>query len=285
MELDEQLELKKRADSGDVEAIYDYGVFLYFERSEPELALNYLLDAASKNYELAYGDIAIIYSYEKNAIETAEKWFKKAEQADCLFPWAAYEYGLLLYIEKDDDKAALKYFYLAAEEDYEPAFGLIGTIFYHNLHDPETAEKWFEKAEQADCLYAPVAYQYGMLNYLEREDVDAALKYLNKAAAEEYELAYGEIGIILVNYKDDSINAEKWFEKAEQANCLFAPAAYEYGMLFLKKGDEAKAMEYLLEAANDNYPLACEELGEIFYQRNDLKTSEMWYQRAAELQE
>jgi len=37
-------------------------------------------------------------------------------------------------------------------------------------------------------------------------------------------------------------------------------ALYEYGMLYLKKGDEDQAMKYLLAAANDNYPLACEEI-------------------------
>lgn len=280
MELDKQLQLKKQADSGDIDAIYDYGIFLYLEIHDHETALKYLLEAASKNYGMSYGDIGVILYIEKNDFVNAEKWFKKAENVDCLLPWAAYEYGMLIYHEKEDYKRALNFFYKAANEDYELSYSEIGIILHKEMNDAKTAEMWFKKAEKANYLSAPAAYEYGMLIYFEREDYDEALKYHYKAASDKYELSYGEIGSLLFSYRRDLQNAQKWFEKAEKVDCLFAPSAYDYGMLYLELGDDDKALKYLLAAANDNYELAYEEIGEIYYKRNDIENAEKWYKKA-----
>ncbi|MBC8182384.1 hypothetical protein H8E88_14885 [candidate division KSB1 bacterium] len=72
-----QSDLKIRAENGDVEAMYDYGVVLYFEKRDYETALQYLLHAASNNYELAYGEIGVIMCNETQDYVAAEKWFDK----------------------------------------------------------------------------------------------------------------------------------------------------------------------------------------------------------------
>ncbi|UCE05056.1 MAG: sel1 repeat family protein [bacterium] len=79
-------QLKQRADEGDLEAMYDYGLFLWFE---------------------------------KNEVDEAEYWFKKAVEADCLIPPAAHEYGLLLIEERKSKREGLNFLRLAAEEGHE----------------------------------------------------------------------------------------------------------------------------------------------------------------------
>lgn len=283
MDLKEQIQLKKYADNGDVDSMYDYGVFLYLETPDYETALRYLFDAASKGYTLSFGDIGMILYREKNDIVGAEKWFKKAEKANCIIPPVAYEYGMMIYLEKGDCEKALKYLYKAADENYELSFGVIGSIFYREKDDIETARKWFEKAEKVNCLLGPAAYDYGMLTHFEDGNDEKALSYLYKAAEDEYKPSFGEIGSILFNYKKDIINAQQWFEKAEEINCLLAPTAYEYGKLYLEKGDDEKALHYFILSANDGYELAYEEIGEIYYQRNDSKNAEIWFKKAEEI--
>ncbi len=56
-------------------------------------------------------------------------------------------------------------------------------------------------------------------------------------------------------------------------------AAYEYGMLFLEKGDIDQALKYLLIAAKNNYDLAYEELVKIYHERGDHVNKKMWYKR------
>ena len=43
-------------------------------------------------------------------------------------------------------------------------------------------KKWFKKAEQAGCLHAPHAHDYGMLLIEERGDIERGNRYLDKAA-------------------------------------------------------------------------------------------------------
>ena len=271
-------ELKKLADKGDVESMYEYGMSLYLETPDYETALKYLLKAASYDFEPSYGDIGIIYM-EMNNPETAEKWFIKADEANCLFPPAAYEYGMLICFEKNDDEKALEYFIAAADGEYEPSYCQIGTIFYYK-NDLTIAQEWFDKAEKADCLFAPAAYDYGML-YLEKGNDDKALEYFITAAEGEYEPSYGEIGTILY-HNNDLTTAQEWFVKAEEANCLFAPSAYNYGLLSLEKGNEDRALKYFITAADGEFELAYGEIGAILYHNNDLTTAQEWFVKAEE---
>ena len=113
-------------------------------------------------------------------------------------------------------------------------------------------------------------------------DYEQALKYLLLSADDDYELAYGDIGIIYYREKNDMTNALKWFQKAEQIDCLYPPAAYEYGMLLLEKGNTDEALKKLLIAADGKYELAYEEIGEIYHQRNDIENADKWFKKAEE---
>jgi len=68
------------------------------------------------------------------------------------------------------------------------------------------------------------------------------------------ELAYTEYASILYLEKIDVAEAEVYFKKAEEANCLPAPHAYTYGELLIKEKNEIeKGNRYLDLAKADGY--------------------------------
>jgi hypothetical protein len=109
---------KKRSIATDLRAIYRRGMNLYLEKDDYVGGLKYLYRAARAGYKKAYGEIGIILYREKNEADKAELWFKKAEKADSLFPVAAYEYGMLFYLEKGDIERGNRYLDKAAEAGY-----------------------------------------------------------------------------------------------------------------------------------------------------------------------
>jgi len=245
---------KKRSLATDVKAIYQRGMQLYLEEENYVAGLKYLLRAAKAGYKKAYGEIGIILYREKNEADKAEVWFKKAEKADSLFPVAAYEYGMLFYLEKGEIKTSLKYLLQSAKQGCELAYGQIGIILYLEKNKINEAVEWFNKAETANCLLAPAAYYFGLLLYMEKGERSQSLEYFQKAAREGYDLAYGELGSVLYLEKAEIDEAEKWFKKAEQAGCLHAPHAYDYGMLLIEeRGDIERGNRYLDKAAEDGY--------------------------------
>jgi hypothetical protein len=61
------------------------GQDFYLEKEDIKTSLKYLLQSAKQRCELAYGDIGTILYLEKNEINEAIEWFKKAEESNCLF--------------------------------------------------------------------------------------------------------------------------------------------------------------------------------------------------------
>jgi hypothetical protein len=224
------------------------------DENKPDEALQILLELAKVNYIKAFGDIGILLYRENNDAENAEKWFIKAENNGGLFEEAAYEYGMLHYLEKNDWETGLSYLLKAAEQGYELAYGDIGIIYYLNKSDIDQAERCFEKAEKEDALLAPAAYYYGLLLKLERDEWEKCKKYFKQSAEEGFELAYEEYASILYLDNIDVAEAEEYYKKAEEANCLSAPHAYTYGELLIKEKNEIeKGNRYLDLAEADGY--------------------------------
>ena len=228
--------------------IYEKGLSLYLDFDETDNGLRYLLQAAKGGYKKAYGEVGIIFYIEKNDTEKAEKWFKKAEKTNALFPAAAYEYGMLHYLHKNKWETGLEYLLQAAEQEYCPAYGDIGCILYLYKNDIDNAVKWFTKAEETDCLYPPAAFYYGLLLKLETDDPYKCIKYYRMAADGEYEEAYGELGSAMY-FQDKFDEAEMWFKKAEDADCMSPPNAYTYGMFLIEERDDVEKGNYFLDKA------------------------------------
>ena len=90
-------------------ATYEYGMLHYLERNDGETGLSYLFKAAEQGYELAYGDIGTILYLYKSDINEAERWFAKAEKMEFLLAPAAFYYGQLLMLERNEWEKSKKY--------------------------------------------------------------------------------------------------------------------------------------------------------------------------------
>lgn len=163
------------------EASYEYGMLHYLEKNDWETGLSYLIKSAEQGYELSYGDIgAILYLYESD-IENAEKWFEKAEETDFLLAPAAFYYGQLLLIERNDWEKSKKCFKKSSEEGFKPAYAEYASILYLHDSDVDKAEMYFKMAEENDCLTSPHAYNYGELLIRERNEIEKGNKYMDLA--------------------------------------------------------------------------------------------------------
>lgn len=235
-------------------ALYEQAIDLYIHANKPDEALRIFLKLAKANYNKAFGEIGVIIYREKHDVEKAEEWFVKAEAAGTLLGEATYEYGMLHYLGKNDWETGLRYLFKAAKLGYELAYGDIGTILYHYKSDINGAERWFEEAEKSQCLLAPAAFFYGQLLMLERDDWEKSEKLFKQSANEGFDPAYAEYASILYLNEIDVNEAEVYFKKAEESNCLPAPHAYLYGeLLIMERNEVEKGKKYLELAKADGY--------------------------------
>ena len=195
---------------------------------------------------------------------------------------ALYEHGMELYLQNNDPTSALKYLMQAAKAGYTKAYGEIGIILHREMNDPDEAEEWFIRAERSDSLYPAARYEYGMLHYLSKDDWETGLKYLLESANQGYELAYGDIGSITYIYKENIDEAEEWFRKAEQLDCLLAPNAHDYGvLLWLNKDNWEGSFKYFQKSAEEGFEPAYGQLGSILYmEKLDINEAENWFKKA-----
>lgn len=193
-----------------------------------------------------------------------------------------FEQALDLYLNKNQHGEALRILFKLAKDGYKKAFGEIGIIIYREKHDLKIAEEWFTKAEKIGALMGAATYEYGMLHYLEKDDWKTGLNYLLKSAEKGFELAYGDIGIILYLYKSDIDEAEKWFKKAEQEDVLLAPAAFYYGeLLFIERGEWEKSKKYFKRSAEEGFEPAFAEYASILYlDKIDVDKAEEFFKMA-----
>ena len=163
------------------EEYYDQGLEEYFKNDDIETALRSFLAAAATEYEQAYGEIGSILFDHMDDPESAEFWFRKVQDVDFLSPMAQYEFGVILYNKRADWKSALPVLLKAAEAEYTPAYQAIGLIFYKEKNEVDEAEAWFEKAKEAGYLYGIPALYYGILLEFERGMEGMAEHYKAKA--------------------------------------------------------------------------------------------------------
>ncbi len=244
----------KRANLHKNDALYEHALDLYLDENKPDEALRILSKLAKAHYKRAYGEIGVILYRERHDVEKAQEWFLKAEKKGALLKEANYEYGMLHYLENGDWESGLKYLLRAAEQGYELAYGDIGAIFYLYESNIDQAERWFEKAVDAEALLAPAACYYGQLLKFEKDEWERSKKYFKQSAEEGFEPAYEEYASILYLDKIDVDEAEIYFKKADAADCLTAPHAHNYGELLIKERKEfEKGKRYLDLAEADGY--------------------------------
>ena len=222
--------LKEAEQSGDKIAYYVMGVG-YFEGWESIVEINH--EEAEKRFLELY------------------KEFKDGGSAGMLAELYA------LSTEKCDYKKAFEYATIAADDDEESGYKVLGDLYFNGLG--------VEKNTQL------------------------ALENYKMAAAYGDEEAMNQIGFIFMGNDGVEANPEQsfyWFnessKKSSNVGLYYLGWCYKEG--FGIKEDIEKAAEYFKQSAELGYPDAMCELG--WYYQNilfDIDKSKMWYRKAAEL--
>jgi len=111
---------------------------------------------------------------------------KKLKKIELLLAPAAFYYGQLLMLDRNEWNKSRKYFKQSAEEGFDLAYADYASILYLDKIDVDEAERYFAKAEEKNCLHSPHARNYGELLIKERNEIEKGNKYLDLAEADGY---------------------------------------------------------------------------------------------------
>ncbi len=294
--------------SGTDYARYSLGnLYFYGEGVEQDYGMALQLYESVGNNGFAYLKCAEMYAkglgctvskeqsedYEQKAFEM----FQHAEekQPDDLFE---YQLGRMLYYGKgceQDCSKGLTYLEMAAEKKNVDAMYLAGKIYI----DEEITEKipkaveWLEELSEKGN-HSRAQYALGRLysnSEMEHYDLGKAVKYLEKAAAQENGYAQYHLGKL---YTDKTLNIydpEKGIEYLEAAKEQENEAAqYRLGKIYLDKQGEVynpeKGISYMSDLAENGNMYAQTRLGCEYLKgenvRRDIGTAQEWFTKAAE---
>jgi len=210
-----------------------------------------MIDDILKNEDEKEDVIEILETAGENFIdeednESAEKVFKKEILIEPLN--GHFNLGLVyLNVNKNDD--AILNFKKSIEygNNSSDVYKFTG-MAYMNKEDYDNAIKFLNKAISIEENFEN--NHYLGLAYLGKEDYDNAIKFLSKACniKENYETLH-YLGLAYLG-KEDYDNAIKFFTKSIERNADFADAYYYRGMAFYATGNEREAMK--------DYKKACE---------------------------
>jgi len=174
------------------------------------------------------------------------------------------------------------------------ALTLAGQTLYAQQSDTD-GQKLAEiqaKAEKGDAkaqLELGNAFSSGGFG-LEKNQQEA-LKWIRKAAEQNYALAQNDLGVCFVAGKGlekDQQEAVKWFRKAAEQG--FAMSQFNLGTCYYNgngvRQDVSEAVKWYRKAAEQNYALAQSVMGDLYGSgigmSQDLTEAVKWYRKAAE---
>ncbi len=296
---EEELEqLRIAAESGDKNAIYEYGKELA-KRGSSNDVLNWLnscelVDAASFFHYLGS-------CYLKgNGVEKDEKeafqWFLKA--ADQGNAEAQNNVGIC-YLKGDgvekDEKEAFQWFLKAAEQRDAEAQYNVGACYLKGdgvEKDEKNAFQWFLKAAEQELAKAQnnVGTCYSNGDGVEKDEKEAFQWFL-KAAEQKLAVAQYNVGICYLNgggVEKDEKEAFQWFLKAAEQE--LAKAQNNVGACYLKgdgvEKDEKNAFQWFLKATEQELAEAQYNVGICYFYGNGVEEDEkeafQWFLKAAE---
>ena len=209
-------------------------------------------------------------------------------------PEELYLLGNSCYVKKDYEQA-VKYFRLAAEQEYVFAQYMLGLCYYYGrgvARDYSEAVKWYRKAaEQGD---ADAQTNLGNRYYNGQgvaQDYNEALKWYRKSAEQGNAIAQYMLGLCYHNGKgvtQDYVEAVKWYRKAaEQGD---ADAQNNLGNRYCNgegvAQDYAEAVKWYRKAAEQGDANGQNGLGNCYYYgrgvAQDYGEAVKWYRKAAE---
>ena len=211
--------LKKVADRGNAEALYELGNFYTGNNGrsgiakDENLGIQYYEQAANNGHAGAMFELGKLYNFGSNDFSKAKTWYKKAGNAGY---YDAYSYlASILYAEGDKD-SALDY-YLKAARNGNPELYVSAAKIYVEKRDFEKAFSYYQKAFSLgveDAKYGlGLLYFYGAgVNKNYKQAMLLLSKYVKSKEPKEYEKTGGAVGAInqLIDTLMDIVTPEKF---------------------------------------------------------------------------
>lgn len=264
-----------------------------FTKEEPEIASKYYKKAAdlSKSIESYKCYLKFLKKHDGNDAEIC-KYLKLA--ADSGDGDSMFRYSLYLLNKKEQEEGE-NYLKKAVEKENLKAMNFYGTLI--STKKPEESSQLFLKAIEKGSVKAMFNYanllkngSYQSLNL----DKSKSFEYMKMAADHDFEEAIETIAnwLLIGTFCKRNINESlKYYKKAAD---LFnnANSQYFYGYVLMHgfgffNVDKKVGFSYIQKAANQDLPLAINELGCLYLegngiQRNDIEAAKC-FKKAADL--
>jgi len=203
-------------------------------------------------------------------------------------PVADYYLGRLFlygYGSLKNNNLAIRYFSKSAEKGYLPAVQLMAKYNLFQAKNPELALRWFKQAAASGDvnaqMYMAAAYLFGVGV---KPNTDIATKYYIDAAKNGNSIAQFALAENFIDSRHSSNNKLGliWLSKSAASGNVRAitklGALYVNGKLVPK--DVVKGTELLNTAAEQNFPPAMIELGEVALGAADYPKAIEWFNKA-----
>ena len=161
-------------------------------------------------------------------------------------------------------------------------------LYWEDQHEMDEAEKYYQRAIEADSKDAKNLGNYANFLNLQRQDYDKAEEYYQRAIEADPKRAntLGNYAIFLKNQRQDYDKAEEYYQRTIEADPKHANTLGNYAnFLCDQRQDYDKAEEYYQRAIEAD-PKHANTLGNyanfLCDQRQDYDKAEEYYQRAIE---
>ena len=161
-------------------------------------------------------------------------------------------------------------------------------LYWEDQHEMDEAEKYYQRAIEADSKDAKNLGNYANFLNLQRQDYDKAEEYYQRAieANPKHANTLGNYANFLCDQRQDYDKAEEYYQRAIEADPKDVDHLGNYAtFLNLQRQDYDKAEEYYQRAIEAD-PKDANNLGNyatfLWKQRQDYDKAEEYYQRAIE---
>ena len=265
---------------------------LYNLWNQPQTEQKKLLEAALNQFPA--NDYVLesyaIYWHEQGEPDEAEKYYKRAVEANPQNARNLGNYALFLELQRNDYDKAEEYYWRAVEADPKNAkqLGNYANFLCDQRKDYVRAEEYYQRSVEAGPQNATQLGNYAVFLEEQQKDYDKAEEYYRRAVEADPKHAnnLGNYADFLWKQRKDYNKAEEYYRRAVKANPKDATNLGNYAV-FLKnqRKDYDKAEEYYRRAVEAD-PKHANNLGNyanfLYDQRKDYDRAEEYYRRAVE---
>lgn len=252
-------------------------------------------DAEDAGDKLAYYMMGLIYFYGIDTVaeqnhDEAEKRLLEGYQEYLDGGFASTLAELYSYsTEKCDYKKAFEYATIAAEDDEEDGYFVLGELYFNGWGVTKNIQKALENYKMSAAYGNKTAMNQIGIIYMGDESFETnpeqSFYWFNEAAKKGSEVGMNNVGYCYKNgfgIEADAEQAAEWFKKAAElgyVDAMVELGEYYQDTLF----DVKKAKTWYLKAAKLGNAEAQNKLGVLYADiENDYKEAVKWYKKAME---